>query len=59
MSAPDTNIDRQKKRHRGPLIGIAIGALFAFVLFGYFMSEQLDADAPLTDEAAGAVATDG
>lgn len=30
MSAPQTNIDRQKKRHRGPLLGI--GAVVAFAL---------------------------
>ncbi len=32
MSAPDTNIEKQKSRHKGPLIGITIGVIFAFVL---------------------------
>lgn len=28
MSAPETNITTQKRRHRGPLVGIAVGLLF-------------------------------
>ncbi|WP_371154220.1 hypothetical protein [Jannaschia sp. 2305UL9-9] len=36
MSAPDTNLDRQKKRHAGPLIGIGAGVIFAIILiFAY------------------------
>ena len=34
MSAPDTNTETQKKRHRGPLIGIAAVVLVA--ILGYF-----------------------
>lgn len=33
MSAPDTNIDKQVRRHRGPLFGIAIATAFAGILF--------------------------
>lgn len=32
MSAPQTNIDRQKKRHRGPLLGIVAAVIFALAL---------------------------
>lgn len=32
MSAPQTNIDRQKKRHRGPLLGIGAVVTFALAL---------------------------
>lgn len=32
MSAPDTNIEKQKRRHRGPLVGMAIGVGFALLL---------------------------
>lgn len=35
MSAPDTNIEKQAKNHKGPLAGIAIGLVFAgILLFG-------------------------
>jgi flagellar basal body-associated protein FliL len=39
MSAPQTNIERQKRRHAGPIIGMvvvvafALGLLFAFITF--------------------------
>jgi len=32
MSAPDTNLEKQKKRHKGPLAGIAAVVAFALVL---------------------------
>lgn len=36
MSAPDTNLDSQKKRHAGPLIGMGAAAVFAAILvFAY------------------------
>jgi len=28
MTAPDTKLERQKRRHRGPLIGIGIAVIF-------------------------------
>jgi hypothetical protein len=28
MSAPQTNIEKQRRRHRGPLIGMALVVLF-------------------------------
>lgn len=37
MSAPQTNLERQKQRHRGPLIGISIVLLFV-LLFVFFWS---------------------
>jgi len=37
MSAPDTNIEKQTKRHRGPLAGIAIALMWAGLLFAGFM----------------------
>ena len=47
MSAPDTNIDKQKKRHKGPLGGIALALIFAGILFvGYVAFEILAGDAP-------------
>lgn len=36
MSAPDTNLEKQKSRHRGPLLGLAICIATATLLFlGY------------------------
>jgi hypothetical protein len=32
MSAPNTNIDRQKQRHRWPLIGIGAAMLFGALI---------------------------
>ena len=34
MSAPKTNIEKQKKRHRGVLRGMAAMVIFAVVLLG-------------------------
>lgn len=47
MSAPDTNIDRQKKRHRPVLIGIAAVLLFAGTIFLLNMGYAIDEDGPL------------
>lgn len=33
MSAPQTNLEKQKRRHRGPLIGITLGLLFVAGIF--------------------------
>lgn len=33
MSAPDTNIDKQKRRHIGPLAGIFGGLALAGIMF--------------------------
>jgi hypothetical protein len=32
MSAPETNIEKQKRRHAGPLIGMGAGVVFAGIL---------------------------
>ena len=33
MSAPDTNLSRQKEHHKGPLAGMGLAVGFAVVLF--------------------------
>lgn len=38
MSAPQTNITRQKRRHAGPLIGIVIAALLAVGFLFFYMT---------------------
>lgn len=32
MSSPRTNLEKQTKRHRGPLIGIGLATLFGAIL---------------------------
>lgn len=39
MSSPDTNITKQKRRHRGPLIGMAIVAVLAIGLILFWIGE--------------------
>ncbi|MGK7754225.1 MULTISPECIES: hypothetical protein [unclassified Roseovarius] len=36
MSAPETNLERQKKRHIGPLGGMLLVVAFVSILFGVF-----------------------
>lgn len=38
MSAPKTDLDKQEKRHRGPLRGMAIVVIFALVLLAALMT---------------------
>jgi hypothetical protein len=40
MSAPQTNIETQKRRHRGPLIGMAVAVLFGVMLIVYWLLEE-------------------
>ena len=37
MSAPQTNIEKQKRWHRGPLVGIVVAVLFVLGLFAYWL----------------------
>lgn len=32
MSAPDTDLEKQQKRHRGPIWGITLGLVFVAIL---------------------------
>ena len=54
MSAPRTNIERQKQRHRGPLIGIILGLAVVAVLFFVFLGDSVTPEAELLDEGATA-----
>ncbi len=40
MSAPRTNIEKQKRRHIGPLIGMAVVVVFAVGLILYWQFEE-------------------
>ncbi|WP_172299851.1 hypothetical protein [Pseudoruegeria sp. HB172150] len=37
MSAPKTNIEKQKRRHWAPLAGIALALIFATLLTAWFL----------------------
>lgn len=56
MAAPDTNIGIQKRRHRGLLIGIALGLLFGVSLVIYWLLEDA---APANGPQSGAPQTEG
>lgn len=49
MSAPDTNLERQKKRHRAPLVGIwASLALVAVLFIGWLLFYAVSPDSEET-----------
>ena len=41
MSAPNTNIERQRRRHRGPLLGITLAVVFVLALFALWLTGQI------------------
>lgn len=61
MSAPDTNIDTQEKRHRTSLWGIRgamiFGALMLIGLLGFNMMNAGDGEAVTNTDSAGPVST--
>ncbi|MCR9126926.1 MAG: hypothetical protein NXH82_12470 [Rhodobacteraceae bacterium] len=62
MSAPDTNLEKQKSRHRPALWGIGAAAVFGFAmlvtLVGYVMANGGDSDAAAVTTDPGQIATD-
>lgn len=47
MSAPQTNIEKQKRWHKGPLIGMALVTLFGVaMLFFWLMGEAANGKKP-------------
>ncbi len=46
MSSPKTNLEKQKRRHWGPLVGIAIALIVAALLFLWLMGYIADTDTP-------------
>ena len=59
MSAPNTNLEKQERRHRGPLIGMIAGVVFvAVLLLGYtFFIATPDVDSVDTTAPGEAVPT--
>ena len=56
MSAPDTRLSRQKKRHRGPLIGIAVVVTLVLILFVWMVGREVDEVTPAGEPPAEAEA---
>jgi hypothetical protein len=52
MSAPKTNIDKQKRRHWAPLLGMALVALFGVALIVYWQFEEAAQGLSPGDDAA-------
>lgn len=56
MSASNTNIEKQKKRHRGALAGIAFALFWAAVLFaGFLIWTAYQGDNPTAESPAAYV----
>ncbi len=58
MSAPETNVETQKKRHRGPLVGILAAVLLVAAVFVAFLAWTAD-DVDNTVQDGGASAVSG
>lgn len=57
MSAPQTNIEKQKRRHIVPLIGIGLAALFGvFLILSWGFGEVIEADPVQRDQLPDAAA---
>lgn len=53
MSAPNTNVEKQKRNHIGPLVGMLAVVVFAVVgLVWWLGSESAEAPGPTEDPAA-------
>lgn len=59
MSAPQTNIEKQRRRHRGPLIGMALVVVFGVLLITWWLFEEASqAASPSEGTAAPAISTE-
>jgi hypothetical protein len=50
MSAPQTNIERQKRRHRGPIVGIVFSVLAVAILFFVYLGDEVTPEDSLLNE---------
>lgn len=54
MSAPNTNLEKQKRWHRGPLIGMIAVVIFALSALAYLMLYTADGGTP-ADNGEGSI----
>ncbi len=59
MSAPDTNLEKQKRRHWGPLLGIALAIVLAGGLAFVFLAGGGDDVTGVPVDAGGALTEGG
>ncbi|QCO56947.1 hypothetical protein EOK75_14190 (plasmid) [Pseudorhodobacter turbinis] len=59
MSAPNANIERQKRNHRGPLVGIAVVLVVVGLALVIFLGDETDPDGTLLGEGAATSAPAG
>lgn len=50
MSAPNTNLEKQKRRHWPVLIGFVVVALFAGLVFMLNVGVAVDGEGPVVEE---------
>ena len=55
MSAPSTNTEKQARRHKPALIGIAVAVIVGLAFFLLNLN-SVDGDGPIIDEAADGAA---
>ncbi len=46
MSAPEPDLARQQRRHRGPLVGMALAVLLAILGFVWWLGHEVDGADP-------------
>jgi hypothetical protein len=50
MSSPEPELERQARRHIGPLVGMALVVAFAGILFTYWVFDEVESSTqPLSD----------
>jgi hypothetical protein len=52
MSAPETNVEKQTRRHKGPLIGIAVAIAFVLGVVVALSMSTSGEEVDLPDEAS-------
>lgn len=52
MSAPETNVEKQTRRHKGPLVGIAVA--IAVVIAALVVISMISGNDEVPEEAAAA-----
>jgi len=62
MSAPKTNIEKQERRHAGPLIGIGAAIVFGLIIliaYFFFITDDVEDGDVEADAVVVEPATDG
>jgi len=52
MSSPDVNINKQRRRHKGPLIGFLVCSVFVGALLVAYLTRVVEPAAPAPEAEA-------